>query len=108
MPAQSHRHRHQGQGQGHAHRCQNGPQQRGGSKQHRTLDQMTPGERGKIHAHRAQGAVRQRLLDLGLHPKAEVTMVRVAPLGDPIELKLDACLIALRRAEAMLIDVHAA
>ncbi len=72
----------------------------------RTLDQIRPGERASISGHRAQGAVRQRLLDLGLHPKVEVTMVRAAPLGDPIELKLDASLIALRRTEAVLIDVH--
>jgi Fe2+ transport system protein FeoA len=49
--------------------------------------------------------VRQRLLDLGLHPQTDVTMVRAAPLGDPLELRLESSLIALRRAEAALIDI---
>lgn len=71
----------------------------------RTLDDLPPGGRARIRGHRARGAVRQRLLDLGLHPQTDVTMVRAAPLGDPLELRLESSLIALRRAEAALIDI---
>ncbi|MBK1647198.1 FeoA family protein [Rhabdochromatium marinum] len=73
----------------------------------RTLDEIPPGGRARIRGHRAHGAVRQRLLDLGLHPQADVIMVRAAPLGDPLEIQLDSSLIALRRAEAVLIDIDA-
>lgn len=73
--------------------------------QARTLDELPPGGHGRIRGHRARGAVRQRLLDLGLHPNARVTMVRAAPLGDPLELRLESSLIALRKAEAVLIDL---
>lgn len=88
------------------HRMNRRQQPHQGSSHSRTIDEMSPGEKACILGHRASGAVRQRLLDLGLHPRTEVMMVRVAPLGDPIELKLDACLIALRRSEAMLIDLN--
>jgi ferrous iron transport protein A len=50
--------------------------------------------------------VRQRLLDLGLMPNVKVVMVRSAPLDDPIELKLDATSIMLRRKEASTIEIH--
>jgi len=53
------------------------------------------------------GAVRQRLLDLGLMPNVLVTVVRSAPLNDPIEVKLDASNVSLRRREARTIEVSA-
>lgn len=78
----------------------------GRGNRNRTLDELQPGTHARIRGHRARGAVRQRLLDLGLHPNTAVTMVRAAPLGDPLELRLDSSLIALRRAEAVLIDLY--
>ncbi len=72
----------------------------------KTLNDLTPGKSVKIIRHRSQGAVRQRLLDLGLMPGAEVTMVRSAPLNDPIELKLEAANVTLRRQEAATIEVQ--
>ncbi|WP_328987578.1 FeoA family protein [Thiorhodovibrio winogradskyi] len=94
--------RHHGQGRG----AGKGGREGGGRGQRaRTLNEVLAGEHVRIRGHRAQGAVRQRLLDLGLHPRANVVMVRSAPLGDPLELKLESSLIALRRAEAVLIDI---
>ena len=49
--------------------------------------------------------MRQRLLDLGIMPNASVLVVRAAPLNDPIELRLDATDITLRRREAATIEV---
>jgi ferrous iron transport protein A len=76
--------------------------ERGGA---RTLNDIRPGGRVRIHRHHAEAAVRQRLLDLGLMPNVVVTVVRSAPLNDPIELKLDASSITLRRREAITIEV---
>jgi ferrous iron transport protein A len=60
----------------------------------------------RIRRHRSVGAVRQRLMDLGLLPEeAIVTVVRSAPLNDPNEVKLDASNITLRRREAVTIEV---
>ncbi|GAB0148257.1 FeoA domain-containing protein [Marichromatium gracile] len=72
---------------------------------HRTLNDMRPGHRARIRRHHARGAVRQRLMDLGLMPNVEVVLVRSAPLNDPIELKLEATNVTLRRQEAATIEV---
>lgn len=76
--------------------------ERGGA---RTLNDIRPGGRVRIRRHHAGAAVRQRLLDLGLMPNVVVTVVRSAPLNDPIELKLEASSITLRRREAITIEV---
>ena len=76
------------------------------SKRARTLNDLYPGKRARIRRHLSKGAVRQRLLDLGLMPDVEIVMVRSAPLDDPIELKLEATSISLRRKEAETIEIH--
>lgn len=55
---------------------------------------------------RGPRAVVRRLLEIGLVPGTEVTLRRVAPLGDPIELKLRNFALSIRRAEALGIDVE--
>lgn len=50
-------------------------------------------------------AFRRRLMELGLLPGTRVEVVRVAPLGDPIELSVRGCLLSIRREEARLIAV---
>ncbi|RKT44968.1 FeoA family protein [Thiocapsa rosea] len=72
----------------------------------RTLNDIPPGQRVRIRGHRSAGAVRQRLLDLGLMPNTVVTMVRSAPLNDPIEIRLAAGSITLRRQEAATVEVE--
>ena len=59
----------------------------------------------RIRRHHALGAVRQRLLDMGLIPDAEVEVMRVAPLGDPIEIKVATSFITLRKQEADQIEI---
>ena len=49
--------------------------------------------------------VRQRLLDLGVMPNVSILVVRAAPLNDPIELRLEATDITLRRREAATVEV---
>ncbi|SIS87776.1 FeoA family protein [Phaeovulum vinaykumarii] len=52
------------------------------------------------------GAIRRRLLDLGLRPDREVIVLRSAPLYDPIELRVGDSFIVLRRREAAQIDIE--
>ncbi|MBN1944523.1 MAG: metal-dependent transcriptional regulator [Bradymonadales bacterium] len=66
----------------------------------KSVTDLVPGREGRIRQVRAQGAVRQRLLDLGLLPEVVVRVERVAPTGDPIWISLQGSHIALRRCEA--------
>lgn len=51
-----------------------------------TLDNLAVGQSAKITAVNGDGALRCRLLDMGLIPKTRVTLQKVAPMGDPIEI----------------------
>ena len=66
----------------------------------KTLDEFVPGETGKVKGLTATGAIRRRLLDMGITPGAEVFMRKVAPLGDPIEITIRNYELTLRKAEA--------
>ncbi|SDB41399.1 ferrous iron transport protein A [Desulfonatronum thiosulfatophilum] len=72
------------------------------------LTQVGNGCRCRIRRHRAVGAIRQRLLDLGFVPNAEVEMIRCATLGDPLEMRVGDYYVTLRKREADLIDVKTA
>ena len=50
---------------------------------------------------------RRRLMELGLVPGTTVSVLKVAPLGDPLELSARGCTLSIRRAEARVIDVEA-
>lgn len=65
-----------------------------------TLDQIKPGFGGIIAAVNGQGALRRRLLDMGLTPKTMVTVRKVAPMGDPIEIFLRSYVLTIRKEEA--------
>ena len=69
------------------------------------LGEVRTGQRVKICCHHSQGAVRQRLLDLGFVPQAEVEIIRRAPFGDPIECYVANYKVALRNSEADLIQI---
>ena len=70
-----------------------------------TLSAVGCGGRRRIKRHRARGAVRQRLLDMGFIPNSEVEVIRVAPLGDPIEVKIGDSRVTLRKSEADQIEI---
>ena len=70
------------------------------------LAQIPKGKRCRIRRHLAQGAIRQRLMDLGFLPNAEVEMVRCATLGDPLEIRIGEYFVTLRKQEAALIEVN--
>jgi ferrous iron transport protein A len=71
-----------------------------------TLDKLAPGESGKIIKVSGKGPVRRRLVDMGLTSGAEIEMVKISPLGDPIEYRLRGYHLTLRRSEADLIEVE--
>ena len=70
-----------------------------------TLSDAPTGTTCRVLRLRGGGAVRRRLLDLGIRPDREVTVLRSAPLHDPIEVRVGDSFIVLRRREAARIDV---
>lgn len=71
-----------------------------------SLNDAAPGTTCRILRLMGCGAVRQRLLDLGIRPAREVTVLRNAPLNDPIELQVGDSYIVIRRREAAQIEVE--
>jgi Fe2+ transport system protein FeoA len=69
------------------------------------LSELKKGDRGKIIKVSGKGSAHRRLLDMGLVSGSEVEMQRVAPLGDPIEIKVKGYNLSLRKEEASGIEV---
>ena len=72
-----------------------------------TLDQLKVGSSAIISAVGGNGALRCRLLDMGLIPHTRVTLQKVAPMGDPIEIQVRGYELTLRVEEAREIEVEA-
>ena len=70
-----------------------------------TLDLLEPGHSGIIATIGVEGALRRRLLDMGLTPNTKVTVRKVAPMGDPIELYLRGYVLTLRKDDAVKITL---
>ncbi len=66
----------------------------------RRLDELTPGEEARVRAVQAPVRLLRRLFALGIRPGARVRLLRRAPLGDPLEVRVGESLVALRRQEA--------
>ena len=73
-----------------------------------TLNELKTGSSGIITAVGGDGPLRCRLLDMGLIPHTRVTLQKVAPMGDPIELHLRGYELTLRVEEAQKIEVKEA
>jgi len=71
-----------------------------------TLDQLAPGESGRILKVSGRGAIRRRLVDMGLTTGAVIDMVKLSPLGDPVEYRLRGYHLSLRKSEAKTIEVE--
>lgn len=71
-----------------------------------TLDQMKVGQEGVITKVGGEGALRLRFLDMGLIPKTRVTVQKVAPLGDPIQLSIRGYELTIRKEDAAQIEVR--
>ena len=67
----------------------------------RTLEELSPGQSGTILSiGNKSGAVKRRLVDMGLTPGTEVRVTKIAPLGDPIEVNLRGYQLSLRKEDA--------
>ncbi len=73
----------------------------------KTLNQLEPGERATIVKVGGEGPVRRRILDMGVVKGADIEVVRVAPLGDPVEFRIKGYNLSLRKSEAQNIQVEA-
>ena len=73
-----------------------------------TLDKLPLGQEAVITAVGGEGALRCRLLDMGLIPKTRVRVEKVAPLGDPLELRVRGYSLSLRKQDAGKIEVEVA
>jgi ferrous iron transport protein A len=71
-----------------------------------TLNELEIGKKSKIMAVRGQGALRDRLLDMGITPHTEVMIRKVAPMGDPMELSLRGYELTLRIDDAKNIEIE--
>ena len=71
-----------------------------------TLKDLEIGKSAMITAVGGEGALRQHFLDMGVIPGAEITLVKYAPMGDPMELRIHGYELTLRLADAEKIEIE--
>ena len=71
-----------------------------------TLDKLAVGSSAVIKAVGGSGALRCRLLDMGLIPHTQVTLQKIAPMGDPIEIRVRGYELMLRLEDARKIELE--
>jgi ferrous iron transport protein A len=72
-----------------------------------TLEQVVPGASVVVETVGGARAFRRRLMELGIIPGTRVEVLRIAPLGDPMELSARGCNLSIRAAEAREVEVRA-
>ncbi|MCR4441381.1 MAG: FeoA family protein [Peptococcaceae bacterium] len=70
-----------------------------------TLRNLPPGQSATVVKINGTGALRRRIMEMGIVPGSVINVVRYAPLGDPLEIKLKGCLLSLRKEEAELVEI---
>ena len=70
------------------------------------LNELKAGQTGRIETVGGEGALRQHMLDMGVIPGAEVTMIQLAPMGDPMEVQIHGYELTLRLADAEKISIE--
>ncbi len=73
---------------------------------HKTVDQLKKNEKGIVMSIGSSGALRRRIIDMGITPGAVIIMRKTAPLGDPIEINLRGYELSIRKSEASQITVE--
>ena len=71
-----------------------------------TLKQATVGETVKVVKLHGEGAIKRRIMDMGLTKGVEVYVRKVAPLGDPVEVTVRGYELSLRKADAEMVEVE--
>ena len=72
----------------------------------KTLRDVKVGETAKVVKLHGEGAVKRRIMDMGITKGVEVYVRKVAPLGDPIEITVRGYELSLRKADAEMVDVE--
>ena len=71
-----------------------------------TLRELKVGQSGKILKNGTSGALKQRFMDMGITKGVGVTVVKIAPLGDPIEIEIRGYNLSIRKDDARKIEVE--
>ena len=72
----------------------------------KTLKQAKIGETVKVVKLHGEGAVKRRIMDMGLTKNTEVYVRKVAPLGDPVEITVRGYELSIRKADAEMVEVE--
>ncbi len=72
----------------------------------KTLRDVKVGQTGKVVKLHGEGAVKRRIMDMGITKGVEVYVRKVAPLGDPVEVTVRNYELSLRKADAEMIEVQ--
>ena len=72
----------------------------------RTLRDLEVGQSGKIHRIRTTGALKQRFMDMGITKGVEAKILKIAPLGDPIEIEIRGYNLSVRKDDAAKIELE--
>ena len=72
----------------------------------RTLRNVNIGETVKVKKVQGEGVVKRRIMDMGITKGVDIFVRKVAPLGDPIEIKIRGYELALRKVDAEMIEVE--
>jgi ferrous iron transport protein A len=72
----------------------------------KTLKDIKPGETVKVVKLTGEGAIKKRIMDMGITKNTTVYVRKVAPLGDPIEVTVRGYELSLRKADAQMIEVE--
>lgn len=71
-----------------------------------TLKEVKPGSTVKVVKISGEGAVKRRIMEMGLTKSIEVFVRKIAPLGDPVEVTVRGYELSLRKADAELVEVE--
>lgn len=71
-----------------------------------TLRDLKPGQSGIVASIKGSGSIRRRVLEMGVTPGTGIEVIKVAPLGDPVEVMLRGYDLSLRREEAEAIELR--
>ena len=72
----------------------------------RTLKEVKIGETVKVLKINGEGAIKRRIMDMGITRGVEIYVRKVAPLGDPLEITVRGYELSIRKADAAMIDVE--
>ena len=72
----------------------------------RTLKNLKVGQSARVVRLHGEGAVRRRIMDMGITKNGELFVRKVAPLGDPIEVTVRGYELSLRKADAEMIEIE--